>query len=236
VTSARLFCFPYAGSGAAVFAPWKTGVPRGLEVRPVELPGRGARYAQPLFTELVPLAEALARELRPELDAPFAFFGHSLGAILAFEVTRMLRRTQGPMPLHLFVSGSRAPQARDRGAPLYDLPDDDLLAELRRLNGTPAEILDNRELMAYLLPILRADFQGLDCYVCADEAPLDCPVTVFGGWSDERVQHDRLPAWQAQTTGAFRVVVLPGDHFFLHGAKDRLLESLVRDLEAAACR
>ena len=143
----RLFCFPYAGGGASIFRTWPDGLPADVEVCPVQLPGRGTRLMERPFTQLSPLVEALAQALLPLLDKPFAFFGHSLGALVSFELARHLRRQYGVHPVRLFVSACRAPQIPHRDRPIHTLPEAEFLAELRRLNGTPAEVLEHEELM-----------------------------------------------------------------------------------------
>src|SRR5437763_15337105 len=153
----RLFCFPYAGGGDSVFRAWQKGLSEAIEVCPVQLPGRGARISEPPFTELSPLVRAAAQALAPHLDKPFAFFGHSMGALICFELARHLRKDGGPQPVHLFVSGRCGPQT-PREPFAGDLPDSEFQEMLRRYNGTPEEVLENRELMELLLPAVRADF------------------------------------------------------------------------------
>jgi medium-chain acyl-[acyl-carrier-protein] hydrolase len=232
----RLFCFPYAGGGAAVFRLWARSLPAAIEVCPIELPGRGNRISEPPFRRIEPLAHAIADIIRPYLDKPYALFGHSLGAILAFDLARKLRREQQPHPVHLFASGCRAPHLLDRTSSRYDLPDQDLVEELRTLNGTPAEALANRELMAVMLPILRADFEALDTYVYAAEPPLQCPLTVFGGLHDDGITREELEAWREQTNAGVRVCLLPGDHFFVNTAPALLLRLIADELDDATYR
>jgi len=211
----RLFCFPYAGAGALIFRTWSDGLPADVEVCPVQLPGRVTRLMERPFTQLSPLVEALAQALVPLLDKPFAFFGHSLGALVSFELARRIRRQYGVHPVRLFVSAARAPQIPHRDAPIHTLPEKDFLAELRRLNGTPSEILDHEELMEIMLPLLRADFAVYETYVYSAEPPLNCPISAFGGLQDRRVNNSDLDAWRAQTSVSFSLRMFPGDHFFL---------------------
>jgi surfactin synthase thioesterase subunit len=211
----RLFCFPYAGAGALIFRTWSDGLPADVEICPVQLPGRGTRVRELPFTQLSPLVEALAQALAPLLDRPFAFFGHSLGALVSFELARRVRRQYGVHPVRLFVSAGRAPQIPHRGPPIHALPEKEFLAELRRLNGTPSELLGHEELMAIMLPLLRADFAVYETYVYSTEPPLSCPISVFGGLHDHRVNNSDLEAWGAQTDVSFSLRMLPGDHFFL---------------------
>ncbi len=165
--SLRLFCFPYVGGGALIFRTWPNSLPATAEVCPVELPGRGTRLKETPFTRLLPLVQALAQALLPHLDKPFAFFGHSMGALISFELTRQLRRLYGLVPLHLFVSAHRAPQLPDPDPPIHTLPEAEFMEELRCLNGTPKEVLEQPELMELMLPILRADFALCETYIYA---------------------------------------------------------------------
>jgi medium-chain acyl-[acyl-carrier-protein] hydrolase len=181
------------------------------------------------FTRLSPLVEALAQALAPLLDRPFAFFGHSLGALVSFELARQIRRQYGVHPVRLFVSAGRAPQIPHRVPPIHTLPDKEFLVELRRLNGTPSELLDHEELMDIMLPLLRADFALYETYVYLTEPPLSCPISAFGGLQDHRVSKSDLEAWRAQTSGSFSLRMFPGDHFFLK--QPLLLQALSRELE-----
>jgi medium-chain acyl-[acyl-carrier-protein] hydrolase len=169
--------------------------------------------------------------LHPHLDRPFAFFGHSLGALVAFELSREIRRQHDLLPVHLFVSGCGAPQSLYPHPPIGMLPDTAFLEELRQLNGTPAEVLEHEELMQLLLPTLRADFTARETYAYADEPPLDCPISAFGGMQDGRVERDRLEAWRDQTSGPFSLHTFPGGHFFLHSSQSLLLQTLSHALE-----
>ena len=179
-----------------MFRTWPDGLPADVEVCPVQLPGRGARLMEPPFTQLSPLIEALAQALFPLLDKPFAFFGHSLGALVSFELARYLRRQHGLHPVRLFVSAGRAPQIPHRDLPMHTLPEEEFLAKLRRLNGTPREVLAHAELMEIILPLLRADFAVYETYVYAIEPPLNCPISTFGGLQDQRVSRGDLEAWR----------------------------------------
>lgn len=228
--SLRLFCFPYAGGAALTFRTWSNSLPMAFEVCPVELPGRGKRITSAPFTRLQPLVQAIAQALLPHLDKPFAFFGHSMGGLVSFELARLLRKKYGLNPAHLFVSGYRAPQVPDPDPPIRALPEPEFLEELRRLNGTPEAVLENAELMQLLLPALRADFAAIETYVYTPESPLDCPITAFGGLQDREVSCDDLKAWREQTNAAFSLKMLPGDHFFLHSAQPLLLQSLSQEL------
>jgi medium-chain acyl-[acyl-carrier-protein] hydrolase len=230
-TRRRLFCFPYAGAGASIFRAWPDGLPTDVEVCPVQFPGRGTRLMERPFTRLSPLVEALAQALVPLLDVPFAFFGHSLGSLVSFELARRLRRDYGVQPVRLCVSAGRAPQIPRRGSLVHALPEKEFLAELRRLNGTPCELLEHKELMAIMLPLLRADFAMYETYVYSDEPPLNCPISAFGGLHDHRVNDRDLEAWRSQTDSSFSLRILDGDHFFLN--QPPLLRALSHELEGS---
>jgi medium-chain acyl-[acyl-carrier-protein] hydrolase len=224
----RLFCFPYAGGAAWNFRTWHCDLPANVEVCPLELPGRGTRILSSPFTRMEPLVEAIAIALQPYLDKPFAFFGHSMGGLVSFEVSRFLRREWGILPLQLFVSGRRAPQVPNSHSLIHDLPETEFLEKLRALNGTPAEVLEHKELMELMIPILRADFAVLETYLYTQEPPLACPIAVFGGLQDRDVSAIDLEAWREQTSDSFQLKLFPGDHFFLNSARSLLLQSLAQ--------
>ncbi len=226
----RLFCFPYSGAGASIFYAWSDTLPATIEVCPVQLPGRGAQLAQPPFTRLPPLVQAVAQALLPYLDKPFAFFGHSLGALVSFELARYLCRQYNLDPTHLFVSGHNAPQVPDREPPIHALPEPEFVEKLRRLNGMNKEVLENVELMELLLPILRADFAVCETYVYQADEPLDCPISAFGGLQDEYVSRESLAAWREQTSDSFSLRMFPGDHFYLNTERPLLLRALAQEL------
>ena len=226
----RLFCFPYAGGAASVYYAWPGRLPPTVELCPFQLPGRGARSRETPFTGLDEVVEASYRDFLPYLDKPFAFFGHSMGALLGFEFARRLQGHYGISPLHLFVSGRGAPHLPDTDTPRHLMPDPELLDELRRLKGTPQEILDNPELLQLMLPLLRADFSICETYVHRGGVTLDCPLTALGGLEDEDVSRDSLEQWRDHTSAAFSLRMFPGGHFFLHSAEGLLLQILYREL------
>lgn len=228
----RLFCLHYAGGGASAFRTWEHNVPSDVELALIQLPGRENRAREKAFIHMTPLVNALIDTLLPLLDKPFVFFGHSLGALISFEVARQLRRQQGPAPLHLFVSGSRAPQRPLPASeePIRALPDDEFIQKLREYNGTPEAVLQHAELMNLLMPVLRADFSLYETYVYQAEDPLSCGISAFGGVQDPKVTREDVAAWRAQTQGQFALRMLPGDHFFLHSAQTQLLQAVAQDL------
>jgi medium-chain acyl-[acyl-carrier-protein] hydrolase len=227
----RLFCFPYAGGGSSIYRTWPEELPANVELVAVELPGRDTRFKDAPFDRLATMVPAVADALADELRAPFAIYGHSMGALIGFALTRELRRRKVPAPRHLFVSGRRAPQFPEPD-PMFDRSDAAFLEGLRRLGGISEAVLQEEELMAIFSPILRADFAIGDTAVIAAEEPLDVPISVLGGLTDERASVEELHAWGAQTRAAFDVETFTGGHFFLHSERAALLRSLARRLAA----
>jgi medium-chain acyl-[acyl-carrier-protein] hydrolase len=223
----RMFCLSCAGAGASMYRAWASHLPASLEVCPVQLPGREERHREPPITSLLGLSRATAREMTPFLDRPFVLFGHSMGALLAFELARTLRHALGPVPVALILAAYSAPQSPPR-APIHHLPDAEFIDEMRKLQGTSEAVLQNQELMAFVLPTLRADFQACDTYRYAAEAPLDCPIVIYGGLEDREVGVEGLDAWRSATSGPFERVMLPGNHFFIQSQRDALLADIGR--------
>ncbi len=226
----RLFCLPFAGGGAALFRAWPEALSASVEVCAVELPGRGSRLREPAYTDLERLLDSLTGAILPLLDRPFALFGHSMGALIGFELARRLRRKVGLLPEHLFVGAHRAPQVSASNAPIHRLPDSTFVAKLRALNGSPTKVLDDPDLMRLFMPTLRADFAVCEtyCYTVAD--PLDCPISVFGGLADREVSREELEPWRVHTSSDFSVQMLPGDHYFVRSASALLLQAIGQDL------
>jgi medium-chain acyl-[acyl-carrier-protein] hydrolase len=177
-----------------------------------------------------PLVRAVAGELLPLLDRPFSIFGHSMGAIVGFELARLLRRSYDLEPLHLFVSGCSAPQYPESRPPFHNLPRADLLRELRRLGGMPQQVFHEEDLIDLMLPTLRADFEVLETYSYEAEPPLGCPVSAFGGLEDGYAGREGLEAWRAQTSSRFSLRMFNGDHFFLQSGEGSLVAAISRDL------
>lgn len=223
----RLFCFPYAGGGGSVFVRALAGLTRSIEVCPVQLPGRENRLSEPFLTSVPEVARAAAAGLQEYFDMPFAFFGHSLGAIVAYELAQILLRSAGPQPRRLVVSAHRAPHVPSPHDSYWNLPDAEFKKRVAELKGTPKEVLEHEELQALMLPIMRADFRLDETYSHnPDHGPLQCPITAIGGLLDSEVPKADLLAWSATTVGQFELKMINGDHFFVHSQTPALISLL----------
>jgi surfactin synthase thioesterase subunit len=227
----RLVCFPPVGGSSSFFRTWLDAKLDGIEICAVQLPGREERFEERPFGRLRLLIEALVPFI-PQ-DKPFAFFGHSMGALLAFELARELRRQGLPGPQGLFVSAAPAPQVPLRPA-RFSLPDHEFAEALRLLGGTAELILTDVDLLAYFMPVLRADFEVVDTYEYLAGEPLDCPIHVFGGENDLEVNHEGLRSWEVQTHGEFKLQIFPGEHFYLLGAWPELIAAICSDLRVSS--
>jgi medium-chain acyl-[acyl-carrier-protein] hydrolase len=231
----RLVCFPCAGRGASLYRTWAGLLGNEVEVCAAQLPGRENRMDEPPFTRFQDLLSALTEVLQPLLDREYAIFGHSLGALIGFEVARRIRETTGRTPIHMFASAQHAPQIPDPLPPIGMLPDAVFLAAVQqRYDGIPHEVLREPEVMSLLLPMLRADFRVLEDYTYHAGRPLACGITALGGHEDSVTSGEQLSAWSLQTQGSFRVQLFPGDHFFIQSAEKEVLHSVSSELAAAA--
>lgn len=226
----RLFCFPYAGGGASVFRNWSDALPKSVEVVPVQLPGRETRIREQAFSSVFPLLDAMVPALVPLLDRPFALFGHSMGALIAFELARRLRCDCKRLPECLLVSARVAPNIRLKRQPINKLPEDELIRELAHLNGTDRDVLQHAELMKLVLPTLRADLALHEEYVYPVELPLACPIVAFGGLQDPETQNGVLDAWRNEAAGLFAIRWFSGDHFFITSQRRPFLSALAVEL------
>lgn len=236
LATVRLFCFHYAGGTALFCRTWPDRLPRSIEVCGIQLPARGDRLRERPVSRLTDLIGDIVNAIRPYLDKPFAFFGHSMGALVGFEIARELRRSMNISPHHLFVSGRRAPQMPENTPPLHDLPEEEFIEELRRLNGTPQEVLDHPELMELMIPILRADFSVCETYAYTQEPPLSCSISAYGGLHDLGIPVSDVKTWREQTSSEFTLSMFPGDHFFLKLSEAMLLRTLAQELYFIAAR
>jgi medium-chain acyl-[acyl-carrier-protein] hydrolase len=222
----RLFLFPYAGGGPAVFGKWLTKFEPHIETLIAHYPGRGARHNEPSISQINVLVEKLAEAIQPYLDKPFAFFGHSFGGLVAFELAKHIQSHA------LFVSGCGAPHLSNPHPPIHHLPDPEFVRALKELNGIPPEVADNSELMELLLPTLRADFEAFERYQ-PNAHQLTCPILAFGGLDDPRIGREHLEGWVIHTTAGFRSHYFSGDHFFINTHKADIIASITSELTSS---
>lgn len=227
----RLVCVPYAGGSAAVYHQWAHSLPSAIEPWALRLPGHDSRMDEPLCTDLISVAREAAAALAGLLPGPYALFGHSLGALLAFEIAHSLRDVWGIDPVLLAVSARDAPQLSRQGGTMHRLPDEEYLETLdRRFGAIPPVIREDPQMRALYLPILRADTTMLETYRHQEGRLLDCPILAFGGADDPETSADALSAWSKQTTAGCSTTLFPGGHFFLQPERDRLLRLLSDEL------
>lgn len=221
----RLFCLPFAGGNASFYAPWQAIIDPVIEVVPVQLPGHGGRIREAPVQTMDEMAQGLADAMALRLDLPYAVFGHSMGALLAFETLRRLRARGALMPVVLVVSARRAPHLPPSRPPLHVLSDAELVGELRALNGTPDVVLGDRELLDLLLPVIRADLKAVETYRFREAPAFDFPIHACGGARDG-IDEEELRAWSRHSTSGFSLRMHVGDHFYLNDQRIPLLRSL----------
>lgn len=226
----RLFCFPHAGGGGSFFRPWREALAPRIDVRPVVLPGREGRYRELPYVTMEQATGPISEALEPYLDRPFAFFGHSMGAVLAYEVARRCIADGLPAPQRLFVSARRAPHLPSRRPSYARLTDAEFMDAVAGLDGTPAEVLRQPELVKLFLPTLRADFELNDTYIPLPGPRPACPVTAFLGRGDPEADADEMAAWAHVTGGSFRLRVFEGGHFYVKDEQAALLREIKADL------
>lgn len=216
----RLFCFPYAGGSADVYRSWQRWFGQQCDICLVHLPGRSKSIRERPFTRIKPLVQTLAEFIESESGGvPYALYGHSMGALICFELARKLFRNRACGPEHLFVSGRSAPHWPSNKLPIFNLPDQEFIGALKKLKGTHQEVIDNPEVMRFFIKVIRADFEMTDTYEYCHGEPLRCPVTVYGGIDDEHVPIESCHAWGEHTSAECEVTMCEGDHFFVRNAR-----------------
>ncbi len=226
----RLFCFPYAGGGASIYRTLGMALPASIEVIPVQPPGRENRLGEKPFRRIGDLLDMLEEEIQPLLDRPFAFFGYSLGASVAFELALRLDQRHRKPPRHLMVAARQAPHQSSRRTPIATLPDPEFIAELRDLEGTPAEALDHPELMELLMPLLRADFEIVETYEARQRPAVSCTLTALGGLKDRDVTREDMEGWRGYGQEPFKLRMFPGGHFFINEDRDAVVAAILQEL------
>jgi surfactin synthase thioesterase subunit len=229
----RLFCFPHAGGGSRFFAPWRAHLEPHVQVCPIVLPGRESRGREAPLTRIGPLTSDLAAALRPYLDRPFAFFGHSLGALIAYETVRAMIGQGLPQPAVLMASGRRAPHLTPRESALHLLPTPDFLAHMEALGGTPVHTDRRRRLLELFLPMLRADYELNETYEPGPDRRPSCPVVGYHGRQDPVATPAQVGAWRDATSGPFRLRLFDGDHFYHKDAPAEVMAAIRDDLTIA---
>ena len=216
VARRRLLCFPHCGGSASWYAPLARAsvLPDTVDVVALQYPGRQDRLAEPCVDSIGALRDAVVSELDGWLDRPFALFGHSMGAIVAYEVARVLEHERGRVPAALFVSGRRAPSTH-RDERVHRGGDPALLREVARVAGTPSQLLDDEDVHAMMLPALRGDYRAIETYAWRPGPEPSCPTWALVGDADPLTTPHEAAAWRAHTSGPFECVVFPGNHFYL---------------------
>lgn len=220
----RLYCLPHAGGSSSAYRAWAGRLGAGIEVVPVQLPGRGTRFAEGLATTAEEIADGLSAAIAERDDREWSLFGHSMGALLAYEVAHRMSASGRP-PAHLVVSGMTAPPlaARRERRPVRELSDSELTRRIGELGATPDDVLKSTEMMELLLPVFRADYQVCDSYRFTSRPPLRVPVTVLGGAADPGAPVTGLAAWRDLTSAGYEMRLFPGGHFYLNHRLDEVL-------------
>jgi surfactin synthase thioesterase subunit len=219
----RLFCLPFAGGGAAPFRAWARSMPEDVEILAAQLPGREARLREAPFRSIAAMTQAALPAVLAHADLPYAVFGHSMGALVAFELALALEESAPVPPTALFVSARRPPDEPDEHSPVHPLPEAQFVAELQsRYGAIPEVLLQERELLQLLLPTLRADIEAVETYAPSTTRKLRCPVFVYGGMDDRHPRRAQLAGWQRVAARDVRVRVFAGDHFYLNAQRDAL--------------
>jgi surfactin synthase thioesterase subunit len=222
-----LICLPYAGGNRYAYNAFRPVCPGGIRLLTPELPGRGARCSEKACRDLYPLADDVLDQVTDCLPGPYAIYGHSMGALLGYLLTRKIVQSGRPAPLHLFVTGCRAPQAAGTAALTYNLPSGRFLETIRALGGCPEAFFGSQQLVQFYEPILRADVESVETFRYTPGPPLDVPITVGIG-RDEKISLAQAHRWAQETEGPFELRTFPGNHFFIFDQASRLLDLIGR--------
>ncbi len=222
----RLFCFPYAGGSAQVFADWSSHLPAGIDLFAIQAPGRGRRFSETPIACLKQKVQALQAEIKPYTDVPFIFVGHSNGALLAFELARALQKTGHDQLKHIVLSAKRAPHLPKIKEPIHHLPQAEFINKLKEYDFTPDEVLQNDELMELFSPMLRADFSLSETLEFDQSYPLNCNASLFWGNKDVDVPLEDVLAWKDVINGDVDVVEFYDGHFFIAKSQDLFLQQI----------
>lgn len=227
----RLFCVPFAGAGASTFNAWPSAFPDTVELHAVQLPGRESRYAEPALGDVDEAVRQVADAMEPCLDQCYAVFGYSMGALLAFEIVRELRRRNAPMPLQLFVAARRAPQLAAARPRLAHLPREAFLRQVSEYCDSPPVAWQNPDLLEIVLPVLRVDMALCEGYVYRREPPFHFPIQAFAGRRDASAPLSTVQDWREHTSGEFAIKVFDGGHFFVNVAQSQVQRVIISQLE-----
>lgn len=225
---ARIFCFSYAGGNAASYMQWNNDLSPYVQVCAIQIPGRGARFNEPSITDFSILIPQIANSIAAYNDLPFFFFGHSLGALIAYEVCHHLNKNNLPLPEHLIVSAANSPSSPSTIEKIGRMDSDyDIIERLRYYGGTPEELLKNKGLMQLLMPAIKADFTLLDNYrYRRDRKSLSIPLTAMGGHDDNILSKSKVANWEIETTNEFKQHWFNGGHFYFNDDRTKLISEL----------
>jgi len=229
----RMICFPYAGGNSSTYMPWVNELPESVDLLAVELPGRSHRFGEPAYRNMEDLIEDLFEAFQILTNKPYILMGHSLGSRVAFELMYRFKQQDLRMPEHFIASGSPAPHIKEKRKELYKLPSDEFKEELRKLNGTPEEVLENVELMKLAEPFIRADFELSETYTYCGNERFNCPISVFHGDKDTEISLSDAQAWEAHFVHSATMHIFPGDHFFIDKNRTNVLKKVNAIIEDA---
>lgn len=228
----RILFFPYACGGASIYRTWSQFFPSEIEVIPVQLPGRENRISEKPYSSLTELTDHLFESFKPLYDKPIALFGHSMGSLISYELSKRMQQS-GIIPVHLFVSAHGAPDKSRHDTNDHLLSNDELINKLRKLSFTPEPVLQNKDLMQLLLPMIRADFALIETYQFKDGPLLECPLTIFGGTNDKEVSLSELDDWKYHTNDDFSKEIISGDHFFIHENASYIASAMMKKFDSS---